>query len=91
MTIEICADCTKATECANRSPFIESCEDHQQGQESWWADGLLIYVQQSHDCYNCDYRILKGSKALKKMGGFYHYPKCPESRAQNKKLVELNK
>ncbi len=58
-------------------------------EADWSLYPILITVTKSHVCYKCfRYRILAGQKAVKFMGQFTHYPKCPKSKKENQALVE---
>lgn len=53
-------------------------------EHDWTCDELLVTVAHSHWCKRCHYSVLIGSQAVKCMGEYWHYPKCPKSARENK-------
>lgn len=55
----------------------------------WHHDPLLIAsVQHNHDCWHCRFRILKGQQAIKDVGMYLHYPRCPKSAKENREMAQ---
>ncbi len=54
---------------------------------SWNAEPLLIQaVEKNRNCIRCQYVIWQGTSATKTVGAYQHYPDCPESARENRKI-----